>query len=382
MILIQDSVRNTVPKWVVNAVRGNYAHGIIFSPFSSPINGNGYKTDIDKAIERIRKVDGQIWFDPTTHALQMPQVGDFRYYADWDLWSGARGDLSTPAAMRDHVSRVFNIQREIGAPLLAPTILLHAAQSGTSSQAINLAQIAREEAAGEAVWLPIVGDAHFWSADGDLDAYIGVLDQLEPAGWMVSVARPQNVIPAGVVESEISGLMRSVYALSQDRPVYIGHGDLAGVPALAAGATAIGTGWDVRQRVLAYTDYALRADSDSGGQWYQRPTLRHLYGNLRYNDYQVLLDQEHQLAHRLTTGEFATGPENAFKHHARVLGDIEGWLSSMGPKNRVLQLRDAYERAQTQWPRIQAVTGVSIAATEWVDPLLAGVRQFISQEGW
>lgn len=38
-----------------------------------------------------------IWFDATTHALQMGGVGDFRYHDKFDLWGGPRGDLSTHA---------------------------------------------------------------------------------------------------------------------------------------------------------------------------------------------------------------------------------------------------------------------------------------------
>lgn len=71
----------------------------------------------------------------------------------------------------------------------------------------------------------------------------------------------------------------SAAALSQDRPVLIGHGDFAAIPAVAAGATRIGTGWDTRQRAFAYSDHAARPlVSTDGGSWYKRPTLEGLLG--------------------------------------------------------------------------------------------------------
>lgn len=92
-ILIQDSARNNVPTWVERAVKAGAARGAVLSPFASPVSGNGYKIDASAVAKRVVDAGGELWFDATTHALQMPQVGDFRYYDQWDLWSGTRGAL-------------------------------------------------------------------------------------------------------------------------------------------------------------------------------------------------------------------------------------------------------------------------------------------------
>lgn len=383
MILIQDSVRNNLPKWTENAVKGGYARGAVLSPFSSPIANTGYKISFDAVVSRIKKAGGEVWFDPTTHALQMPGVGDFRYYGLWDLWDSARGDLSTPDLCRSHIRKVFAIQRQYKLPLLAPTILMHGVQGPTVDQVIDLARIAREEAADAPFWLPVVGDSHFWSGGSELDALVGALDQFAPAGWILSVARPQSVVPPLVEASEVSGLLRTTYALSMNAEVVIGHGDLAGVSALAVNARSIGSGWDVRQRVLAYPDYAERADPDSGGgSWYQRPTLKLLYGNLQGGDYATLRVQDVSRANRLTIGSVATGPENAFSHHARVLRDIQQDLAPLTTRERVATLIQNYENALSEWDHVVRITGAAVGGKEWVSELLAGLKQFQAQEGW
>ena len=383
-ILIQDSARNNLASWTERAVRDGAALGAVLSPFASPVTGNGYKIDASAIASRVKASGGQFWFDPTTHALQMPQVGDFRYYDQWDLWAGAgqRGDLDSEPNQRAHIQRVFAVQDALSAPRLAPTILLHSAQSQTSQRALQLSTVAMEEANGRPVWLSIVGDTHFWSAQGELDAHIGALDQLEPAGWFITVVRPQAAVPVPAHADEVAGVMRTVYALSHDRQVIIGHGDLAALPAIAAGASALGTGWDIRQRVCAYSDYAARGDGGDGGQWYQRPTLEVLLGDMKSNEYQVFRSQNLAYAESLTPGTFSAGPERAFRHHAQVLSRITEQLVPLHGEPRVRALRDRYTRAEAEWPQAQLISGCSVGGDPWIRAQINGLDQFIAGEGW
>jgi hypothetical protein len=176
--------------------------------------------------------------------------------------------------------------------------------------------------------------------------------------------------------------MRSVYALSQDRPVYIGHGDLAALPAIAAGASALGTGWDIRQRVCAYSDYAARSSGGDGGQWYQRPTLELLLGDMKPNEYQVFRAQDRQYAESLTQGSVPSGPENAFRHHAGVLSLVADELKALSGEARVRALRERYRRAEAEWPRAQKISGCSVGGEPWIGSQIKGIDQFIAGEGW
>lgn len=381
-VRIQDTARNTLPGWTINAVRGRYARGAVVSPFASPVQANGYKQSVRQVIQRISDIGGSVWVDPSTHMLQAPGVGDFRYYREWDFWAGAPGVLTTADEKRDHVRRVYAVQEALEVPLVAPTLLLNSPQSPGSQAAAALAEIAREEARGRHVLMPIVGDTHFWGSGAELDAYVGLLDQLEPSAWLLTVSRPDSTVPAAVQAAEVFGLMRTSAALSQDKPVLVGHGDLAGLPAIAAGATGLGTGWDTRQRVLAYSDHAARAAGGSGGAWYKRPTLEGLLGNLLPSELQVLVNQDAALAARLVPGAVLDLAEPAFRHHATVLTNVVDELKTLAGRDRAQRLRERYLAARMDWPRVQAITGCASGADRWVNPLLAGLEQFMTAEGW
>ncbi|OUE07797.1 hypothetical protein CMsap09_02530 [Clavibacter michiganensis] len=385
-VLIQDSARNNLASWTARAVEGGDAIGAIMSPFCSPRLGNGYHKSADAVRQDIEDQGGEFWFDASTHALQMPSVGDFRFYDDWQLWPGARGDLSSASLRVGHVRKVFAVQEQLGARLLGPTILLHSAQSATSLQAIELARAAQEVANGREFWLSIVGDSHFWASEADLDGFIGVMDQIEPTGWILSVARPLSGVPVGAEAKEVAGLMRTSAALGTSCPVIIGHGDLAALPAAAAGASVVGSGWDVRQRVLAYPDFAERppADPDAIASWYARPTLEGLLGNMVPNEFAVLQSQRPNLATRLYAGAHTAGAQQTFRHHVQVINNVMTAVEGQGQglRARVEALEEIYKECLVEWPAVQAITRSAAGGDQWVSPLLAGVQQFKSDEGW
>ena len=176
--------------------------------------------------------------------------------------------------------------------------------------------------------------------------------------------------------------MRTVYALSQDREVRIAFGDLAALPAVAAGATSICTGWDLRQRICAYQDFEERANDTSGGGWYQRPTLLGLMGGLTAREYSILASEDQQLADTLTPGTIGPRAELAFKHHARVLNSIITELNSLTGAPRVNALRSHYDTALTEWDKVIRITGTTLGPSRWITPFKKGLDAFMNSEGW
>lgn len=319
-VFIQDTARNNLASWTNNAVAGGYAIGAMISPFASPRLSNGFKRAAADVALSIRENGGELWFDSMTYALGMPRAGDFRHYDGWPLWPGTRGDLRSAVEQREHVQAVYAIQADLGSPALAPTVLVSYPDTPTSQVALQLTSEALT--LQPRAWATIAGDQQFWGAGAELDAHVGALDQLEPGGWLLVVTRADNSMPTGASSEEIFGLMRTTFALSQDRPVRVAYGDLAALPAVAAGAEAVGTGWDMRQRICAYQDFQVRAADPGGGGWYQRPTLEGLLGSLTANEYQVLTSERAALALRLTPGTVGPQPEQAFRHHAQVLNSV------------------------------------------------------------
>lgn len=382
-ILIEDSPRAFMAGWIADSVAKNIARGAVITPWATPWlsrSGPGKKPCAIDRVRELRHKNVDVWFDPTTHAMQMGSVGDFRYYGEYDLWAGPPGDLSDVAFRQEHVGKVFKIQDELLVPHLAPTVLLHAGLDNTSALALALAREAIRR--DPKCRISVAGTAPFWSSGHALDAHIGALAALQPNGWFLTVVRTATSLPVPAHAEEVHGLCRTTRALSEEAPVHISHGDLAALPAVAAGADTVGSGWDQRQRVCSYGDYDARDPDATGGGWYTRPTLQGVLGVLTSNEAIVLSARDPLLVARL--GGFpAPGPRETFDHHMSVLTTVMADLQGIeNLEQRYRRLLDLYDDARRNWPPVQRYSNSPMGANEWVTPLFDGLMLYGATEGW
>lgn len=378
-ILIEDSPRNLLA-WITEAISTDIASGAVITPFASPWIDKKHRRGARQMADGIRYCGGEVWFDAETHAFQMAGVGDLRYYEEYSLWSGTVGDVSTPDSRREHLRRVFEVQDTLGARHLAPTILLHHGESDTSLRALDFAREAIEEDPN--TWLSVVGTAPFWASGSALDSHIGALAQLEPRGWFLTVARPISTVPVEASAEEVYGLCRTSRALSEYAPVHIPYGDLAALPAIAAGASSVGSGWDLRQRVCAFTNYAARGENSGGGGWYERPTLKGLVGSLKPNEADILSRRDSDLAIRL--GPLPPpGPKEAFLNHINVLYGLISDVTALDThEERYHSLMKTYTDAISEWPRVASLTNSPLSHPDWIDAFMTGLALYGQEEGW
>jgi len=379
-VLIEDSPRNLLA-WVQEAISSGAATGAVINPFASPALHKSHRRSAGEMADTLLNTGATVFFDPTTHALQLPRIGDFRYYDEYDLWGGQRGDLDAIANQREHVRLVFDVQDQLQVPHLAPTVLLHTPLGPGGVRSLNLAEAAVDRDA--ACWLSVAGDASFWAAGAALDAHIGALAQLEPAGWFLTVARATGALPAPVQRAEIAGLCRTVLALSEYAPVHISHGDLAGLPAVAAGASSVGTGWDQRQRMFSYVHYEARGPGGGVASWYDRPLMRGLLSLLKRPEAALVAQNDAPRAQRLLPGALPAGIAETFQHHARHLGEVVADVASQPwGRDRYLRMRELYELACHEWPQVARLASPQIGADEWLEEVIAGLELYARGEGW
>lgn len=380
-VFIEDTPRNNLAAWVPEAVGLGYARGAILSPFASPFVGNSYKPAAPRIVAQLQDADAEVWFDPATHALQMPLVGDFRYYDAWGLWGGTRGDLSSAGLQRDHVRRVLEAQEGLGSQPLSPTVLLDSTSGGPVETALAMAEEAlaqRTECA-----LSIAGTPAFWAAEDDLDAVVGAFAQLNARRWLLAVVRSATALPVGASLGEVAGLCRTSRSLQQFGSVHVSHGDLAALPAVAAGASSVGSGWDTRQRVCSSTSYESRDPSAGGGGWFKRPTFQGLFGLLSRAEAERFVSQESALATRLLPGSLhPDGPKEAFLHHVACLSRLVDTASTGDFQTRYRNLNDLYLTARRNWPVASQAAGTLSAAAQWVEPFMGGLSTYAQGEGW
>lgn len=358
----------------------------MLSPFTTPRSGTTYKPGMSVTIGRLRDAGLDVFVDPASHVMQMPGMGDVRYYDDYGLWGGRRGDITTEAARREHIRRVFDLQDQLGVPRVAPTALLHAPTSATSVQALDLAQEAAQisERDGSPCIQYIAGSPAFWGG-ANLDAHIGALAQIDAEGWFVVDVQPTNALPVAAQSAEVHGLCRTARALTDlGSTLHVSHGDLAALPVVAAGATSMGTGSDTRQRVCAYSSYTPRDPEPGGGGWFQRPTFEHLCGFLTRQEAAVLENRDATLSASVATGSLhADQPQVAFAHHLACLGRLIGQINGAGgPEDRFRALLGIYDRALTAWRSVQSHVNPASGPDAWLGPFREGLIEYGVTEGW
>lgn len=388
---IEDSPRANLAGWITEAVTaGTATAAAVITPWASPyahVGGPGAKPGIGPRTQEFRDHGVAYWFDPMTHALQMPGVGDWRYYTGYNLWGGPLGDLTTDAFRREHVRRVFRVQDEIQAPHLAPAPLLPTGLNNLSTLALETSRVAIEADANTR--LTIAGLGSFWSDGSGLDAHIGSLATLQPSGWFVSYVHPATTVPPRLSDADVFGVARTVRALSPYAPVHVSHGDFAALPAVAAGAISVGTGWDNRQRSLAATDYAPRPVPPPGappqrGGWLERPTFVGLLGSLSKTEGATLRRQDAALYARL--GGMPTSPpsrHDLYLHHVAQLDSAVQAVQAAGNDEARFRTLDAmYTAAAANWTAVSAATAIPNRAGQWITPLQMGLRLWAASEGW
>jgi hypothetical protein len=230
--------------------------GVILTPFASPRiripgqRGGRAQQEAARCVDELGRLGATIFFDSQTYAVDFPGTNAFSKYDQWQLWDGPRGGHSLASSRQSHVDRVVAAQQGLGVPSLAPTVRLDSPGGANARIAQDYAR--RTLLKDRNAWLTIAGATSFWEGGYALDAHIGGLAQLQPAGFLVVVTRASIACPAqGITAAEVEGLCRTVSSLSLRCPVIVSHGDFAALPAISAGATGIGSGWDLRQRVLA-----------------------------------------------------------------------------------------------------------------------------------
>lgn len=290
--------------------------------------------------------------------------------------------MTQDAYRREHVRRVFKHQSDLAVPLLAPSPLLPSGLNNVSTLALETAKVALE--LQPSTWLTIAGVGTFWSDGRDLDAHVGALAALAPAGWFISFVQPDNELPPKLTADEVYGICRTVRALSEYAPVHVSHGDFAALPAVAAGAMTVGTGWDKRQRVVSFTDYVVRAESRGQASWYERPTLLGLLGTLEKKaDGALLMQQDPTLAARLGGLPPVPGPKDSFRHHVAQLDAAVVRIQGAGSyRQRYDELDRMYIEAATNWAAVRVATGLRDRTSTWVTPYQQGLRMYAQSEGW
>jgi hypothetical protein len=378
-LLLQDSGRSGKSRWTTDTIARGEACGIILSPFTTPKEDRPREKSASQIIELVTSAGGTVVFDPTTHAALLPTTDAWTRYDTWDLWGSPRRDVSDKTRRQEHVRRALDAQTSLGLKPLAPTLDLDSSIGQNADVSLELATFARSHAG--TVAMAIVGSGAFWAQGRLLDDYVGQIAQLRPAGVFLSVRRHEISYPPDALRAEIAGLCRSVYSLSRRCEVVVQFSDYFGLPAIAAGASAIGTGWDLRQRVLAPP--AFRVDTTTR-RTSSRITHSGLYGVLKRPEAELLRRANRAASLRLVPGVLPADGNALWEHHLHVLASTTALLlCQTNERTRSMWLRDQYRTALAEFAQVdRLVVRLHADSTKWLDAVSNGLGDFMIGEGW
>lgn len=384
-VLIHDGRRSGHRKWSVEAIAGGHADGIILTPFATPRISAPRNPSAADISSDVRKVGGEVILDPMTHARFLPGTNKTDFYETWDLWGPAGVKLDDTALRLAHIERVFERQSQIDAPHLAPTLQLHSPNSSVSDQALEMAHVARR--LDKESWQSLVGTRSFWSSGKYLDAYVGTLSALRSPVWMITVANEivQGQAPDLTDTAAFSGLCRTVHSLSIRSRVILAFSDFAGLPAIAAGADTLGSGWDRGQRTFDPLSYRENSD-DSPRIPASYVTQGRLNAVLRRDAADAIIRWDAKQATRMRGGLMPPSDGSERMHHLQQLRSavIEVAAKNAIRQDRVNALRHRYSVAGQDFDSLIRVLQRIVSDSDkraWVENPCAILEDYAASEG-
>lgn len=383
-LLIQDGRRTGHIRWCVDAVSRGIASGVFISPFSTPRVAAPRSPGGQEFARTVVGVGGEVVFDPMTHARLLASTNKLDFYDTWELWGSSDRTLSTPALQIDHIERVFLRQQQIGAPLLAPSISLSGASTPDAFLALDLARMARGMDAS--AWQSLAGTRALWADGAALDAFVGSLASFRAPVWMITVMNEQVVDNAPELSNvhAFQGLARTIHSLSERSRVILTHADYSGLPAVAAGADAIGSGWDRSQRT--FDPLYFRVDSDPGIRIpASYVTQGGLSAVLRRDTANAIERWDPALAPTLRGGPMPPSDQAEWFHHLKQVRVLATSINlSGGHAGRVAALRGHYEQAAIHFDDLIAGLPTVVKPKDkgvWVDGPYAVLKAYADAEG-
>lgn len=353
-VLIHDGRRPGHLKWSREAIQSNVADGVMLTPFASSRAKVPRHPSATQFASEIVGAGGEVIFDAMTHAAALPNTDKWDFYDGWHLWGDAGFGLETAAKRQSHVERVFERQDHLDAPNLAPTLQLQSPLSVEATHSLETARLAR--GLNTDAWQSLVGTRSFWSSGSRLDAYIGTLVSLRAPVWVLTVANELVVdhVPDLVDTAAFEGFCRTVHSLALRSRVVIAHADFGGLPAVAAGADTVGSGWDRGQRTFDPLNFKVNSD-DSPRIPASYVTQGGLQSVLRRDTADAIQRWDPAQATTIRGGGLPPSDQAERTHHLRQLRDVVTLIDRAANRaDRVKALRQRYSQAASHYDALIA----------------------------
>ena len=375
-LVLHDSGRVGKLKWAETAVQNCGVKRLILSPFETPPVGMPRRPSASDCVKAINAVGGEVLLDPTTHALTSVS-NKTGIYDMWQLWSG--NDRTSDAALIDHVQRWLACHASLSVSSVVPTLALVHPTGDMASAVLKMMEEGLR--INPSATVSIAGTPGFWNSGGYLDAMVGEVAQLRPKEVVLTVVHDSPTYPVALGVGSLHGICRTTHSFSIRSLVTIGYGDLAGLPAAVAGATYLGTGWDLTQRRFSQ-ELSIETTSGGGGA-VRRYTHEGLVAVLKEKEAQQLAQLNPGLSQQLLPGKLPPDIPAMWQAHLATLAGAMGSIqANASRRDRYKCLRALYDSAAANFPSVIQATPLAKDHKDWIEPFRAGLDAYAAAEGF
>lgn len=383
--MIQDGRQGGHLGWASAAIADGSVAGLFISAFHTPrVSIPRHKAAKD-VVQTVHAAGKTVYFDPDTHAHLAAGTSDTPHYDTWQLWGPSGVGLDTPSRRLEHLERVFAHQTALGVTPLAATVSLDSPNSADANHALETAQLASRLDSDSCQRL--VGTRTFWRSGTALDSYVGSLAALRSPRWVLTVNNltVEDSIPDLADSSAFAGLCRTVDSLSRRSEVVVTHADYSALPAIAAGASVVGTGWTRAMRFYDPESYKVTP-----------PVIRRSASYVTQGGLGAVLRRDAadtitrtigtSEAQRIRGGQTPSDDAAERLHHFRQINGIVSRIVSHGTnrRDRVQELREFYEQASLDFNNINRLISGTVTADSrlrWVSQPLQALKAYAEPEG-
>ena len=215
---------------------------------------------------------------------------------------------------------------------------------------------------------------------------MGTLAALRAPVWVLTLAN-EIVVDHKPDMTDVdawAGFSRTVHSLSERSRVIVAHSDLSGLPAVAAGADTVGSGWDRGQRTYDPSSY--RTDSDPGIRIpASYVTQGGLLAVMRRDAAEAIDRWNARQAYRLRGGPMPPSDTAQRLHHLGQLRRAVVAVSGQATRrDRVHELRQRYQAAENDFDVLMGALGRTVPVAEkstWASQPLTVLDAYASAEG-
>jgi len=340
--------------------------GVILSPAHEDV------ATLAATVNSCQRLGLRVLLDPQSYVYATTPPGQMRFHDRHGLDFSAMHWAMSPSELVAAVDAVgeANDAARVAPPWICPAPFNRSLTDYWMPSGIQFIRTALERWSGEGVIATLAFDESVLADWDRVSEWLDVLTTLDVAGYYMVVSRRAPVYPPVAWDpSALANLMRMVHVLAEvnEYEVIWGYADVDGLLGIAAGASAVASGWSYGLRQFNIERYSEKRGG--GAPAVPRVYLPSLLSDIRFNEAEDIFRSApggeelfpHALRKTYASRSFASlgNPEAQTQHLADLSIDVSSIAQFSDLEDRLDALSERIETAVLNFSQL-AASGLSL----------------------